>query len=235
MMDHFVRGVRRCVAMSALIAPGALIEGAVVVAGSARVLENAVIRGPAYIGERAIIGNNVLIRGGSHIGADSVVGFSTEIKHSYIGQHCWFHSNYVGDSVVADYCSFGSGAVTANLRFDEAEVAVEVNGVRTGTGMDKLGVIAGRESQVGINASLMPGVMIGPGSIVGPQVCLSRNLQPGQRALFREGYVVEDTGEQAPVVEREAMRRRLEGIQVTDCPAGGAMTSSGVWLREWRQ
>ena len=211
-MDHFLRGVRRSIAMSSRIEPGALIEGDVVVADNARVMEHAVIRGPAYIGERAIIGNSLLIRGGSHIGADSVVGFSTEVKHSYIGQHCWFHSNYVGDSVVDDHCSFGSGAVTANLRFDEAEVRAEVEGVQTGTGMDKLGVISGRGSQVGVNASLMPGVMIGPGSIVGPQVCLDRNLGPGERALVRGGYVVENLGEQSTVSARDAMRRKLEGI-----------------------
>jgi len=142
-MEHFVWGVRRRVAMSARVAPGAIIEGTVVVADGARVLENAVVRGPAYIGEKAIIGNNVLIRGGCHIGAGSVVGFSTEVKHSYIGKNCWFHSNYVGDSVIDDRCSFGSGAVTANLRFDEGIVQVQVNGDKVATGMDKLGVISG--------------------------------------------------------------------------------------------
>ncbi len=211
-MDHFVWGGRRRVAMSSRISSSALIEGAVVVADHARVLENAVIRGPAYIGERAVIGNNVLIRGGSHIGADSVIGFSTEVKHSYIGRQCWFHSNYVGDSVIDDRCSFGSGAVTANLRFDAAEVKVGVNGGDMSTGMDKLGVIAGRDSQVGVNASLMPGVMIGPGSIVGPQVCLDSNLKPGQRVLVRRACTVEVMDEHAQVTARDALRQKLEGI-----------------------
>ncbi len=211
-MEHFVWGVRRRVALSARVAPSAVVEGAVVLADRARVLEHAVIRGPAYIGERAIVGNSVLVRGGTHIGADSIVGFSTEIKHSYIGQKCWFHSNYIGDSLIDDGCSFGSGAVTANLRFDERVVKVEVDGVRMDTRMDKLGVIMGRGSQVGVNASLMPGVLVGPGAVVGPHVCLTANLSPGCRALARDAHHVEDMGELAPVSAREAMRRKLESI-----------------------
>jgi len=64
------------------------------------VLENAVIRGPVYIGANSIIGNNALVRDHSHIGSNSVIGYSTEVKHSYIGDNCWFHSNYIGDSIV---------------------------------------------------------------------------------------------------------------------------------------
>jgi len=211
-MEYFVWGLRRRVSLGARVAAGAVVEGSVVLADGVRVLEHAVIRGPAYIGEKAIIGNNVLIRGGCHIGAGSVVGFSTEIKHSYIGRNCWFHSNYVGDSIVDDRCSFGSGAVTANLRFDEGIVKVNVNGERIATGMDKLGVMMGRRSQVGINASLMPGVLVGPGAVVGPHVCLTGNLGAGERALAVAEYRVENMGEMAPVTERDQMRRKLESI-----------------------
>ena len=211
-MEHFVWSVLRRVAMSARISPRAIIEGPVLVADGARILENAVIRGPAYIGRNAIIGNNVLIRGGCHIGAGSVVGFSTEVKHSYIGRECWFHSNYVGDSIIADGCSFGSGAVTANLRFDEGDVNVRVNGDRVATGMDKMGVVMGRRCQVGINASLMPGVLVGPRAVVGPHVCLAENLPPGHRAMSRAEYLVEDMGDMEPDFGREGMRRRLDNV-----------------------
>jgi bifunctional UDP-N-acetylglucosamine pyrophosphorylase/glucosamine-1-phosphate N-acetyltransferase len=118
----------------------------------------------------------------------------------------------VGDSIIDDGCSFGSGAVTANLRFDEGAVKVWVTGERVSSGMNKLGVMMGRRSQIGINASLMPGVLVGPGAVVGPHVCLTDNLGAGQRALAVAEYRVEDMGEMAPVTEREAMRRKLEGI-----------------------
>ena len=84
------------------------------------------IKGPCYIGRGSIIGNGALIRDFAHLGKRCVVGFGTEIKHSYIGNDCWFHMNYIGDSVVGSRCSFGAGTVTANLRFDEGEVMVKV-------------------------------------------------------------------------------------------------------------
>jgi UDP-N-acetylglucosamine diphosphorylase / glucose-1-phosphate thymidylyltransferase / UDP-N-acetylgalactosamine diphosphorylase / glucosamine-1-phosphate N-acetyltransferase / galactosamine-1-phosphate N-acetyltransferase len=211
-MEHFVWGLRRRVSLGARVSNSAVVEGTVVLADGVRVLENAVIRGPAYIGENAIIGNNVLIRGGCHIGADSVIGFSTEVKHSYIGRNCWFHSNYVGDSIIDDRCMFGSGAVTANLRFDEGPVVVRLNGERIVTGMDKLGVIMGPGCQVGINASLMPGVMLGAGGVVGAHVCLTENLPPNHKALSSEAYRIVDMGDRTPGSARESMRRRLENV-----------------------
>ena len=89
---------------------------------------------------------------------------------------------------------------------------MQANGERMPTGMDKLGVIVGQGCQVGINASLMPGVLVGPGAVVGPHVCLKENLPPGHRALARDGYTVEDMGDMAPGSAREAMRRKLENV-----------------------
>ncbi len=99
------------------IADSAIITGPVVIKKGTRIMEHAIIRGPSYIGENNIIGNNTLIRD-SFIGNNNVIGFNTEIKHSYITNDCWFHSNYIGDSIIMDNCLFGAGAVTANLRLD---------------------------------------------------------------------------------------------------------------------
>jgi len=187
-MEHFLSGMEPKVGARVVVAPSAIIEGNVVLSDGVRVLENAVIRGPAFIGERAVIGNNALIRGGVHIGARSVVGYSTEVKHSYIGEDCWFHSNYIGDSVIDDGCSFGSGGVTANLRFDEGRVRATIDGSRGDTGHSKLGVIMGKRSRTGINASLFPGVMVGPDAIVGPHVCLTDDLGPGMFARPLTNY-----------------------------------------------
>lgn len=187
-MEHFLSQMRSGIATSALVAPSAVIEGDVLLADSVRVLEHAVIRGPAYVGCGSVVGNNTLIRGGVHIGARCVVGFSTELKHSYIGDDCSFHSNYIGDSIIDDGCSFGSGSVTANLRFDERIVRAMIDGSRDDTGLTRLGVIMGRCCQTGINASLLPGVMVGPEAIVGPHVCLTHDLGPGMRARLTANY-----------------------------------------------
>lgn len=203
-MESFLDSIRTVVPSSARIAKSAVLSGNVLLGEGVRILENAVIRGPAYIGDNTVIGNNVLIRGGAHIGAGSVVGYCTEVKHSYVGRDCWFHSNYVGDSIIDDGCSFGSGAVTANLRLDEGGVRVAVDGTRQNTGLNKLGVIMGQKCRVGINASLMPGIRVGKGAHVGAHVCLRADLPAGKMAVPLGEYGVVDVPQAATELRRES-------------------------------
>jgi UDP-N-acetylglucosamine diphosphorylase/glucosamine-1-phosphate N-acetyltransferase len=163
---------------SASISAKATIEGKVIIGDGVRVLENAVIRGPAYIGAGSIIGNNVLVRDYSHIGAECVIGYGTEVKGSYISDGCWVHSSYIGDSIIGKSCSFGAGTVLANFRFDEQHISVTVGDEFIDTGRDKLGAIIGDNCKTGINTSIMPGIKIGPNSIVGSHVCLTKDLGP---------------------------------------------------------
>ncbi len=174
LMDRFINEPR--ISDQAHISDKAVLDGNVVIEEGARVFEHAVIRGPAYVGHNSVIGNNVLMWNYSSIGANSVVGFSSEIKHSLIGRNCWIHMSYIGDSIVSDNCSFGAGTITANFRFDEGEVPVKVKEERLSSGTDKLGVIMGEDSKTGCNATLMPGVKVGPHSIVGPGVVLYEDL-----------------------------------------------------------
>ncbi|MFQ5925180.1 MAG: sugar phosphate nucleotidyltransferase [Dehalococcoidia bacterium] len=183
-MEHFLGRSQGGIAKTAKVSERATIEGDVIIDEGVTVLENAVIRGPCYIGKNSVIGNNVLIRDRSHIGENCVVGFSTEIKHSYIGDGCWFHRNYIGDSIIADRCSFGAGTIIANLRFDEREVKIGSGDETIDTGLEKLGVIMGADSKTGINVSIMPGARIGPNSIVGSHVMLPHDLEPNRIILL---------------------------------------------------
>ena len=177
-MKRFLDQSEGYISPSASISKRASIEGKVVIDHNAKVLENAVIRGPAYIGPNSVIGNNTLVRDYSHIGAHCVVGYSTEVKNSYIGDGCWFHMSYIGDSIIGNDCSFGAGTVLANYRFDEGNVLMKIDGESLDTGLNKLGAIIGNNSKTGVNVSIMPGVKIGPNSIVGPHVCLTDDLEP---------------------------------------------------------
>ena len=209
-VEHFLDVAEPYISPSAHISEKAIIEGKVILADNVKVLENAVIRGPVYIGSNSIIGNNVLVRDYSHIGSNSVVGYSTEIKHSYIGDNCWFHSNYIGDSIIDDDCSFGSGAITANFRLDEGNICVEVGGSQIDTGYDKLGAIVGKGCRIGVNACLMPGVRVGSNSFVGPQVCLNQNLEANKIVLLEPQYRIVNNKINLVEGKREKLLRKLE-------------------------
>lgn len=190
-LDHFMEKIEKKISPSAEISDSAKIYGNVIIEDGVKVLDNAVIRGPAYIGKGSVIGNNVLIWSGTQIGDKCVVGFSTEIKHSYVGDNCWFHENYVGDSIVADDCSFGAGTITANLRFDEKNISSYVKGKKLDTGMNKFGAVFGEKCRTGVHVGIMPGVKVGPNSIVGPHVCLTKDLEPN-KIIFENGKIIDN-------------------------------------------
>jgi len=208
LMRSFITEPR--VSEQAHVSDKAVIDGNVVIEAGVRVLEHAVIRGPAYIGRNSVIGNNVLIWNHSSIGPDSVVGFSSEIKHSLIGGDCWIHMSYVGDSILSDNCSLGAGTITANFRFDETEVPVKVQEERVCSGTDKLGVIMGEDCRTGCNATLMPGVKVGPHSIVGPGVVLRDDLAPDSMIMGPAPYV---TTRNEIIVSAEAKEEKMRALR----------------------
>jgi UDP-N-acetylglucosamine diphosphorylase/glucosamine-1-phosphate N-acetyltransferase len=186
------------------------VEGNVWIRRGTRILEGACIRGPCYIGANSFIGNNSLVWNYSSIGDNCVVGFSTEIKHSLIGDNCWFHINYIGDSIISDNCLFGAGTITANFRFDEKNVKLRIEGKKVDSGTDKLGVIVGDNCKTGINACLAPGVKIGPHSIVGPNVDLQNDLKPGKIVFVdKRSYVVTENRITISSEKKRQLMRRL--------------------------
>jgi UDP-N-acetylglucosamine diphosphorylase/glucosamine-1-phosphate N-acetyltransferase len=175
------------------ISDSATIDGRVWIGSGTRVLKGATIRGPCYVGENSIVGDNSLVRDYTSLGNNCVVGFSTEIKHSIIGDNCWFHKNYIGDSIISDNCLFGAGTITANFRFDEKNIKVRIGEKKIDSSMYKLGAIIGDNCKTGISACLEPGVKVGPHSIVGPNVDLQDDLEPGKTIFVdKKSYVTKE-------------------------------------------
>ena len=221
LMDKHIRG--QVIEDGVAISRGAQIEGNVWIRRGTRVLEGACIRGPCYIGSNTMIGNNSLIWNHSSIGDNCVIGFSTEVKNSLIGDNCWFHTSYVGDSIISDNCSFGAGTVTANFRFDERSISMMVNGRRVDTGRDKLGVIMAEDCKTGVNSCLLPGVRVGPRSIVGPGVCLYGDLEPNKMILMSKGsYVKAENKTVISLAKRQELMRRLMKYKYGSSEGGGS-------------
>ncbi len=213
---RFLDQSERYISPSARISDKATIAGPVVIGDNVTVFENAVIRGPVYIGPNSVIGNNSLVRDYSHIGANCFIGYSTEVKGSYIGDRCWFHMSYVGDSIIGEECSFGAGTVLANFRFDERNISIEIEDESVDTGRDKLGAIIGNNSKTGVNVSILPGVKIGPNSIVGPHVCLTEDLRPDRMILAEPVHRTIRNRIQVNEETRSKTRARIGGLRCVE-------------------
>lgn len=144
-----------------------LLEGPIVIGDNVKIFENTRIVGPTYIGDNTIIGSNNIVRE-SMIGSNSVTGFNTDIARSYIGDSCWFHSNYIGDSVLEGNVSMGSGTVLANFRLDEGNIR--------DTKRTKLGAMIARDVRIGVNTSIMPGIKIGTNSLIGAGLVIDKDV-----------------------------------------------------------
>lgn len=184
-----------------------IIEGPVHIEDNVRIFEHTKIIGPCYIGKNTIIGNNNLIRT-SHIADDCVTGFNTDISRSYIGSGCWFHSNYIGDSVLEENVSMGSGSVLANLRLDESEITSVVQGIKIHTMKNKLGAIIGKNVRIGVNTSIMPGIKIGQDSLIGAGIVVSTDIEDGS---YCTGTMVieKKKNQSSSTTSRDEFRKRI--------------------------
>ena len=94
-----------------------------------KIYPNATIEGPVYIGKNCKIMPGAYVRPGTITGDNVVIGYSSEIKNSILQNGCKVASlTFVGDSILGKSARIGSGVVTANRRFDQANAVVKFNG-----------------------------------------------------------------------------------------------------------
>lgn len=193
---------------SVKIAKYVVIEGPVILEEGVKINEGTKIVGPVFIGKDTIIGNNNIIRR-SHIGRSCVTGFSTDITRSYIGDSCWFHTNYIGDSVIAPDVTMGSGTVLANLRLDESSISSKVKDEQINTKRTKLGAMIGSGVRIGVNVSIMPGVKIGKKSFVGAGVTLGEDLNDGMYVRVTPTVMISENTKKPSKDSRDEFKKKL--------------------------
>lgn len=166
-MDFLLDGAKSGVAGNGVVEPGVHVRGRLFVEAGATVKAGTYVEGDVHVAAGARIGPNSYLRGPVAIGRDCHVGASTELKNTILlaGAHAP-HLNYLGDSIVGEGCNLGAGTVVANLRHDGAAVRVHHLGKRVDTGRRKFGAIVGDGAKTGVNVSLNPGTILGPGVLV---------------------------------------------------------------------
>ncbi len=164
-----------------------VVEENVVVKGKLFVGRNSVVKsgtyieGPVYIGENCAVGPNAYLRPFTVLEGGNHVGNSSEIKNSVLlsGANAP-HLNYVADSVVCENVNLGAGTITANLRFDDADVKPEIKGERTASRRHKLGAVIGAGTKTGVNSSINCGALVGCNARIYPHALVTRNVASGE-------------------------------------------------------
>lgn len=155
-----------------------------VVIGEGTIVEDgAMIKGPALIGRNCRIRHNAYLREDVIVGDNCVVGNSCELKSSFLFNNCQVpHFNYVGDSILGCKAHLGAGVILSNYKLLPGNVTVELEGRPFDTGLRKFGALLGDGAEIGCNAVLNPGSILGRGAVVYPNVSWRGFLPAGMVA-----------------------------------------------------
>jgi len=173
-----------------------LIKPLGILIGQGTVLEPSVIlKGPMIIGTDCEIRQGAYLRGNVIVGSHSVIGHSTEIKNSIVMDHSEAgHFNYIGDSILGRHVNMGAGSRLANLQFRTAEqkepkeqifpeIPALIDNTTIASGLNKFGAILGDHVEVGCNAVVCPGTLVGKDNWIYPNSVLPREYYPPKSIL----------------------------------------------------
>jgi UDP-N-acetylglucosamine diphosphorylase / glucose-1-phosphate thymidylyltransferase / UDP-N-acetylgalactosamine diphosphorylase / glucosamine-1-phosphate N-acetyltransferase / galactosamine-1-phosphate N-acetyltransferase len=169
---------------------GVAFIGEHVFIGEGTVIEDgAMIKGPAIIGRNCEIRHNAYIREQVIIGDNCVVGNACEVKNSLLFNGAVApHFNYIGDSILGHKAHLGAGVKLSNFKLVPGNIMVEIDGKRFDTGLRKFGALLGDHADIGCNAVLNPGSIIGRNSVIYPNTnwrgVLPANMLVKNKALL---------------------------------------------------
>ena len=157
---------------------------------TAKVAPSASIGAPCIIGPETEVRHCAFIRGSALVGANCVVGNSVEYKNVIIFDNVQTpHYNYVGDSILGYKSHMGAGSITSNIKSDRKNIVIRTSEDSIETGLRKIGAMLSDYVEVGCNAVMNPGTMIGRHCIVYPTSCV-RGVVPEKSIWKNTGEVV---------------------------------------------
>lgn len=144
------------------------ISDKVLIGKNVRIYDTAVIEGWAIIGEGSVLRSSAFLRGNVITGSNCVIGNSSEIKNSILLNNVQLpHYNYVGDSILGNFCHLGAGTICSNLKNDGTNVVIHAD-TDFETDLRKVGSFLGDFVNVGSSCVLNPGTVIGKNTSVYP-------------------------------------------------------------------
>lgn len=157
------------------IGPGVRINGDLMVG------DNTIIDNGAIIGKSCSIGKNCRVENYCQLSNFTSVGDYCQINHCaelsgliMSRVHLYHFMEY--DGVIGRATDLGAGTVCGNLRFDDANTVHHMKGRKEYPKEFSNCVYIGDFCRTGVNVTLMPGVKIGPYSVIGPGVLVDEDI-----------------------------------------------------------
>ncbi|MEU4690091.1 hypothetical protein [Actinoplanes sp. NPDC023714] len=160
-------------------------DGPVYIAENATIEPGVYVKGPAYIGPGVTIRHGAYVREACVFLDGSLLGHASEAKNAlFLPGAKAPHFAYVGDSILGRRVNLGAGTKLSNLPIvggrqpdgRRRSILIPAGGKQVDTGLSKLGAVLGDDVEVGCNAVLNPGVVVGPRSLIYPNATLRKGL-----------------------------------------------------------
>src|SRR6202030_1625051 len=163
------------------------ISGHVFVGRGTVVEQRAVLKGAAWIGAHCRIRSGCYVRENVVVGNGVVMGNSCEFKNSILFDEAQVpHFNYVGDSILGYQSHLGACVILSNVKLDHGEIAVASTDGNIATGLTKFGAIIGDRTEIGCNAVINPGSVLGRDCVIYPNVNFRGVLPEGSVVKIRQ-------------------------------------------------
>ena len=145
------------------------ISNTVFIGAGTIVEQGAVLKGPAWIGENCHIRSGCYVRENVIAGDGVVMGNSCEFKNCILFDEAQVpHFSYVGDSILGFRAHLGAGSILSNVKLDHQEIHVSAIDGDIATGLRKFGAIVGDRTEIGCNAVINPGSVLGRDCLIYP-------------------------------------------------------------------
>ncbi len=164
------------------------IKGTVWIGAGAQLIDGAIVCGAATIGAGAKVHQYCQIGAGTMIGKHCIVGHGAEFDGVLMdGAYSYHYGEYWG--VLGRGADLGAATVCGNLRFDDLKTTHRTKGRREVPNYGANAAYLGDYVRTGVNAILMPGVKVGPYSVIGAGVILNDDV-PNRSLVFAKQELV---------------------------------------------
>ena len=175
------------------IGSGVHIEGSLWLGDNSKIVQGAIIEPNVHIGKNCTIRRYAQIEQGTCIGDDSFVGHCAEVAGVFMKRAWAFHyGEYWG--ILGDCCDLGAATVCGNLRFDDLQTVHTVNNRKE---IPKAGANAayiGDYVRTGVNTIIMPGVKVGPYSVLGAGTIVHKDVENNTLLYVKQEHVQQKWG-----------------------------------------
>ncbi|MBN1465015.1 NTP transferase domain-containing protein [candidate division KSB1 bacterium] len=148
------------------IGKGVIVEGNLIVGADTKIVQGAILDPNVIVGEQCTIRRYCQIERNSTIGSHCYIGHGAEVSGLFLHRAFAYHyGEYWG--ILGDNSDLGAATVCGNLRFDDQNSIHLLNDRRETPCFGANAAYLGDFVRTGVNAIIMPGVKIGPWSVIG--------------------------------------------------------------------